>query len=946
MFFQQKVFIVPTVFLFSLFTLQAQHTIQTKIVEKETQKPLEFVAVRLLQMKDSSLVNGVTTDSAGTVRLQSIKNGTYILNATLVGFSNHYQIVTVRNADMQLPNVELSEDSKLLKELEVTGTQIQVVTKGDTIEYNAAAFKTSQNAVVEDLLRKMPGVEITAEGKIMVNGEEVKKIRVDGKKFFGDDVEMSTKNIPADMIDRVQVVDQKSEMAQLTGFDDGETERIINLTIRSDRRQGVFGNVQAGVGADLNPELRYDGNAFLNIMNNETRSSITAGANNTNTTRSRRGRGGFGGQRSGITATQNLGYNINTPLNDKLVIGGDVTFNHSDNLVKSDSKRENYLQDLIYQNNDSSTSSRENYEGNLRLEMEWKPDTVNTFIIQPNIGFNRSFSFRDSKYLYLQDNDSTSWGNTDNNGNGLDINGGLSLIYNRKMSKPGRTFTTHVNANISQGSDDGMNLSRRYTPDSATIVDQRSENHSNSFNFGVRVSFVEPLGKSKTHFLETALAFNGNLRNSTRELFDKDQSGLYNVKDTEYSNEFSNRFFRESLDINYRYVQPMYNLTLGVTAEPSQTYSTRIYDDTEIPLDNQVFNIAPSARFQYNFGKRNFVRLEYRGRTEQPSISQMQPVKNNTDLMNETVGNPTLNPAFEHRLRLMYSNYNSETFRSFAFGVFGNATKDDLTSNSIYDETGKRYVQTVNSDKIPYRLNAFFMYNQPFLKKFNFSNNTSFGVRQQYGYTSKNVSIDNIDLNNLMKGDLSSTKRYNASENLSVSYTHQIVDVALRGGVGYSNTKNNFNANTSETLDWTSALNLGLRPTENLTLTTDMNYTKQTGYADFNPSQWLWNASVDVNAFKGKGVVSLRVYDILRQRQNIIQNVGDNFVEFSRTNALPAYFLVSFTYKISKFNGVNSQEQQDLENMNQRRYGPPDGRSGPGSSGGSGRGGSPPPSPL
>ncbi len=924
-----RLFILSFLFLSTFATLHAQNTINTSIIEKETKQPLEFVAVRLLT-NDSALVTGVTTDSTGVVRLQNVENGTYILNASLVGFTNYFQNVTLQGSDLNLPVIELEEDSKLLKELEVTGTQIQVVTKGDTIEYNAAAFKTSQNAVVEDLLRKMPGVEITPEGKIMVNGQEVKKIRVDGGKFFGDDVEMATKNIPADMIDRVQVVDQKSEMAQLTGFDDGETERIINLTIRRDRRQGVFGNVQAGVGADINPEFRYDGNAFLNIMNEDTRSSITAGANNTNTSRSRRGRGGFGGSRSGITATQNLGYNINTPLSEKLIVGGDVTFNHSDNLVTSENRRENYLQGLTYQNNSNRISNRENYEGNLRLEMEWKPDSMNSIIIQPNIGFNRSFSSGLSDYLYLQENDSTSWGNTNNSGDGLDINGGLTVIYNRKMAKPGRTFTTRVNTNMSQSDDNGMNYSQKFTPDSVITVDQRSDNRSNSINFGVRMSYVEPLGSSKSHFLETALSFNSNLRNSARDLFDKDLANQYTLKNTEYSNEFSNRFFRESLDLNYRFVQPKYNLTLGITAEPSQTYSTTIYGDgEEISLDNHVFNVAPAARFQYNFGQRNFARLEYRGRTNQPSISQMQPVKNNTDLMNETVGNPMLNPSFNHNLRLMYSNYNSETFRSFSFGLFGNATKDNLATNSIYDETGKRYIQTVNSKEIPYNLNSYFMYNQPFLKKFNFSNNTNFGVRQQYGYTSKNVNIDNINLENLILGDLSSTIRYNASENLSVSYTHQIVDVALRGGLSYSYTKNNFNDKLSETYDWTSALNLGLRPNENLTFTTDMNYTKQTGYGDFNPSQWLWNASVDVNTFKGKGVVSLRVYDILRQRQNIIQTVGENFVEYSRTNALPAYFLVSFTYKISRFNGVNNQERQNLENMNRR---------GPGTGGGQGRG--------
>lgn len=927
------------IFLLLTFSIQAQHAIHSKIVDKNSKKTLEFAAVRLLNAKDSSFVNGLTTDSTGVVNFRQVRNGSYILHASMIGYVNIYMPLVMAGADLRLPDMEMEEDSKVLKDLEVTGTQVQVTTRGDTIEYNAGAFKTSENAVVEDLLKKMPGVEITADGKIMVNGQEVKKVRVDGKKFFGDDVEMSTKNIPADMIDRVQVVDQKSEMSQLTGFDDGETERIINLTIKRDRRQGVFGNVQAGAGTDINPEFRYDANAFLNIMNGDTRSSVTAGANNTNSSRSRRGRGGFGGGRSGITETQNIGYNVNTPLSDKLIVGGDVTFNHSDNIVISENERENYLQGLTYQNNSNSTNQRENYEGSLRFEMEWKPDTMNSYIIQPNIGFNRSFNNNSSNYLYLQENDTTSWGNTNNFGDGLDINGGLTFIYNRKMDKPGRTLTTRLNANLSQGESDGMNYSEKNTPTSETIINQKNENRSNSFNFGMRVSFVEPLGQSRKHFLETALSFNGNLRNSIRNLFDKDSNGDYTVKNEEYSNEFQNNFFRETLDVNYRLVQKDYNLTLGVSAEPSQTYSTRTYaDNSVVPLKNEVINLAPALRFQYNFGTRKFARLEYRGRTEQPSISQMQPVKNNTDLMNETVGNPTLNPAFNHNLRLMYSNYNTETFSSYSFGLFGNATKDNLTNNSIYTVDGKRYIQTVNSHEIPFNVNAFFMYNQPFLKKFNFSNNTSFGTNKQYGYTSRKVNADDINVDRLILGDLSSTIRYNASENLSLSYTQEKFDVAVRGGVRYSFTENNFNENASETYDWTSSMNLGFRPIKLLNFTTDVNYTKQSGYANFNPSQWIWNATVDVNAFKNKGVISLRVYDILRQRQNINQNVGENFIEFSRSNSLPSYFLLSFTYRINKFSGVSAKDRENLENMN-RGYGPGPGQGyGRGQWGGGGRG--------
>lgn len=916
----KKIFFLITLSIIT-FGVQAQYNIQSKIIEKRNNKGLEMASVRLLHPSDSTLEAGVLSDSAGLFSFQNVKPGTYRLNVTNIGYNDHNQDVIVVDKNLTLPAITMEENVKMLQEVRVNGTAVQVVMKNDTIEYNAQAFKTGQNAVVEDLLRKMPGVDISSDGKITVNGQEVKKILVDGKKFFGDDIEMSTKNIPADMIDKLQVVDQKSEMAQLTGFEDNDTERVINLTLKKNKKQGMFGNVQAGAGMDVNPELRYDGNAFLNIMNGDARSTITAGANNTNTARSARGRGGFGtGRNSGITATQNLGYNLNTPANDKLVLGGDVSFNHSDNLVTSESNRENYLQGTTYNNISTNFSNRENYQGNMRLEAEWKPDSLNTIIIQPNLGYTRSFSNTNSDFLYTTEKDSTSWGTTNNTGNGVAINGGLNVIYSRKFMKPGRTLTSRLSTSIAQSDNDGQNFSKKNTTDSTTLIDQRSNNLSNNYSLGLRISYVEPLWKNH-HFLETSVSLNSNFSNSTRDLFDKDNQGMYNILDKEYSNKFKNKFLSEALELNYRYIQKNYNLTLGVKAEPSQTYSTTIYgDEPGIELKNNVINFSPNARFQYNFGKKQFARLDYTGRTNQPSISQMQPVKNNSDLMNETVGNATLNPEFQHNLRLMFSIYNSTKFSSFSFGMFGNATKDNLTNNSIYDETGKRYIQTVNSTKVPYNLNAFTMYNTPFLKKFNFSTNTSFGVQQQYGYTSKNVSTSSINLNNLKLGDLSNTIRYNASENLSLSYTYKQLDWGIRGGLRYSNSKNNFNINASETYDWNGSANVGIRPTDKITFTTDLNYTTQRGYSSFNLSQWLWNASVDVAAFKNKGVISLKVYDILRQRQNISQTVGDNYIQYSKTNSLPAYFLVSFTYKINKFTGGNDKDKQELENMNQ--FGP------------------------
>ncbi|HEY6914688.1 MAG TPA: outer membrane beta-barrel protein, partial [Paludibacter sp.] len=719
----------------------------------------------------SALVQGCRTNSNGAFILSKIKPGNYTLVISMIGYKDHREQIKMDRKDLILKNIQLEENALALGEVEVKGTAAQMVVKGDTMEYNATAFKTADNAVVEDLLKRLPGVEITTEGKITVNGQEIKKIRVDGKKFFSDDVEMTTKNIPAEMIDKIQVLEQKSDMAQLTGFEDNDTERIINLTTKANRKKGVFGNVTAGGGLDTNYDARYDGNAFVNIMDGNAQTAITGGGNNVNTSRSSRGRNWGGGNNAGITTTQNLGINNNTLINPKLKIGGDASFNHSENNVITQSEKESYLKGLKYNNSDSTAGLNNNYSTNMRLEVEWKPDSLNTFVIQPNIGYNRSFSNSERNYLYLTENDSTSWGNSHNNGDGSSIDGGFNLIYSRKFAKKGRTLTTNFNAGLSQSENESWNYSLKNTLDTTITVDQKTVNSSNRYNFNLRMSFVEPLWNVK-NLLETSVSLRNTVSNSEKNQYNKDILGNYSQRDSVYSNVFQNNFYSETLELNYRYTEQNYNLMLGAKAEPSQTYSIRTYNNGETrPYTNEVVNFAPTGRFQYNFAKKKFVRIDYRGQTDQPTISQMQPVKNNSNLMNETVGNPTLNPAFNHNFRMFYSSYNEKTFSSFNTMLMFNATKDALVSNSIYDATGKQYNQTVNAKDIPYNANGNIMFNTPIIqKRLHFNTNTSAGYSMRYGYSKKGLNTEDINIDNLTVGDLSSTRRYNASEQLSLNY--------------------------------------------------------------------------------------------------------------------------------------------------------------------------------
>lgn len=917
-------FCLSTLFIFAA---HAQHSIQSRVFDEKNGEALEMVTIRLFNSSDSSLVQGVQTDVRGGFTINNIKSGKYYLLVSSIGYHDYKADIQMENKNIVLKNIRLKENAQLLSEVEVKGTAAQMLVRGDTLEYNATAFKTAENAVVEDLLKRLPGVEINNEGKITVNGEEIKKIRVDGKKFFDDDVEMATKNLPAEMIEKIQVLEEKSEMAKLTGFEDDDTERIINLTTKPNRRRGLFSNMNGGIGFDTNGDLRYDVNAVANIMEGNSQTTVTAGANNINTSRSSRGR--MGGS-NGITATQNFGLNNNTIVNDKIKIGGNGSFNHSLNESITDSYKLSYLKDSTYTDSTKTISHNENYAANIRLELEWRPDSMNTFIFQPNVSYNRSFNDTNRDFVYLVEDDTTSVGNSINYGNSSKFEAEMRLIYNRKFLKKGRTLTARINGGFSTNENESFNYSFREikTLDSINVIDQKTINNSNRYNLNARVSFVEPLWNVK-NLLEISATFQTTTNTSKKDQYENenlryydnlneyiDFERVYTSFNEEYSNDFRNLFFRETVELNYRYTEKNYNLMLGIKGEPSQTYSYTTYGDgKERNVENEVFNFSPTGRFQYNFGKKEFIRIDYRGSSSQPSVNQMQPVKNNSNIMSETVGNPTLNPAFAHRFRLFYSTFNDQRFSSFNTSLSFNATKDALVSNTIYDNTGKRYNQTINSEKAPFSLNANVMYNTPIIqKRLHFNTRTNLGFNQRYGYSKKGIGIINTDIEDLPKGDLSSTQTYNASEDLSLTFTHDIIEIGARGSVRYQHTNNNLNPQQSAIWDWTGSGNIVLHLPYNFNLSSDINYTTRKGYdSNFDRNELIWNASIDKTLFKNRGVLSIQCSDILRQRLNIRQSIGDNYIETSSYNTLTSYFLVSFSYKINRFNGKNTNNPPQEE---------------------------------
>lgn len=943
------------------------HTIQGRVVNADNGELLEMAAVQLFEYngKDSSMLTGAQTDQNGAFFLKA-NDGKYALVVSCLGYFPQKVGVSVSGKDVNLKSIAMKEDVKVLGEVQVRGTAAEMVVKGDTLEYNAAAYKVNENAMVEDLLKKMSGVEVSADGKITVNGEEVKGVRIDGKKFFGNDVQTATKNIPADMIDKVQIVDQKSDMAKLTGIEDDETERIINLKLKDNKKKGMFGNFSGALGADalgddqtklfhynypgnkyagsptpaadkthqfFAEDFRYNASAFMNLMLGESQTTIIAGANNTNEARSGRGRGWMmGGNRSGITWAENIGVNTNVILSDKWVMGGDASLNHTRNFTLTDSEKEQYTQGRTYNNNDSTSSQSRGWDANMRLEFEFTADTLNTLLIKPNLSYTNTWSNKQNDFLYLANDttgtlvgllDTLSYGNQRNESLSQEIKANMEMIYSHKFLKKGRSLSINAKGGITNTNTGSFN----FASGSIAPIDQHQEKLSNAYNYSLRLTYIEPI-VGVNHFIETNLEVAQTYRTSDKRQYTLDEHDQYTRLDSTYSNSFTNNFLSEQLEVNYRFLKDAYDLTVGMRVNPSQTHSVTNYASGINNRDTlvSVWNFAPRVNFKYKFGKKQFARIMYRGNSQQPSINQMEPVRDNSNAMSETVGNLGLNPAFQHTLRAFYSSYNADRMSSINTGMRANITKDALVNNTIYDETGKAFRQTVNAEGTPFDIGADFMYNTPVIKnRLHFFTRTTIGYNQRLAYVTRGVAVD---LDHFALGDESRTGNLSASEDLSLRLSHDVVDFGVRGSIRYSRTQNNQTVNITNTIDWGVTADFTFHLPYNWAISTDIGYNDKWGYGQNlgNLSEIMWNAKVD-KTFRA-GTLTLNFYDILNQKKNVIETVGENYIQYQKFNTLPTYFTLSFTYKLNRMGDLKAKGrggfmQEMMENGNKPPQGPP-----------------------
>lgn len=896
----------------SAFAQQGGVEVTGTVVEEGNQQPIEQATVRLLSVKDSALVRGVASSRNGGFTLKNVKSGSYLLHITFVGFDPLYQPlrITGKANPVNVGKLELSDGAIQLGEAVVIAKAAEVVVRNDTVEYNADSYKVTEGSVLEDLLKKMPGVEISSDGKVTVNGKEIKKVMIDGKEFFSDDPKVASKNLPAKMIDKVQVLDKKSDMARMTGFDDGEEETVINLTVKPGMKQGWFGNAYAGYGS----KDRYEGNAMVNRFINNDQITIMGGLNNTNNmgfsdlaSTMFQGMGGGGrrggGAGNGIISSGNGGFNFSKEFNPKMTLGGNLRYSQSENDARSKSSKQNILtgDSVSFDDKQVASNTRSNNVG-ADFRMEWKPDTMTNIIFQPSFGYSNSRDAETSNFHTINGTmDTVNIGRSEYYSEGEGYNANARLEFSRKLNNQGRVLSASLSGGMNDSYNKGSNFSstdyfQLATGDANETIDQRFRYDNNSFNYRAYISWVEPIGHN--NFIQATYSFSQNKQESLKNSYTKDETGDYNTLDTAYSKSYRNNFINQRASLSFKSQRAKFNYTIGLNLDPSYTNSENFVGDSVLSAwSRNVINVSPMAQFNYMFDKRTNLRVMYNGRTSQPSISQLQPIADISDPQNTVIGNPDLSPRYTNNLFLRFQKFVPEKQRAFMVMLNASYVMNDIVSKSIYDAASGKKQTTYANVNGNYNGNARIMLNTPLRnKKFTINTMTMASYANSNGF---------------INAEKNTNRDITLSERAGIDFRSDIIDLGVNGNVRYNGTTNSLQAQKD-----LFTFNYGVGGTTTVylpldfKLESDITWSTNSGYADgYQQKEVLWNAAASKNLLKNnQGTIRFKIYDILQQRSNISRSVTANYIQDTEYNTLSSYFMVHFIYRFSIFAGGASMD--------------------------------------
>lgn len=922
-----------------VFSLNAQTIELSGKVWDEKKQPVFGAAIFLLNLSDSALIKGTTADIDGHFKLEQINaNSSFIIKVSSLGYTTVFKTIHTTTIPLTLSPFILKSTSTNLKEVTVEAKQTIATQNGDTTSYNANAFKVNKDATAEDLVTKMPGVTIT-DGKVQAQGEEVKKVLVDGKQFFGDDANAVLKNLPAEVIDKVQVFDKKSDQAQFTGFDDGDNQKTINIVTKAQFRNGVFGKVYGGYGY----EDKYKSGGVLNYFKEKRRLTVLGQSNNINEQnfssedlagvmisggggRGGRGRGGQGGApqnnadnftvgtSNGINTTSSFGLNYSDKWSKKTDITGSYFFNWTKNNALSALRQQYVLGEnngLIYTENNNSQS--DNFNNRVNIKLEHKFDSLNQITLQPKLSFQNYSSEKKLNGGNVKLDAQLSNIDNTNRSSNKSYNISIPVLYRHAFLKKGRTFSLNVSPTITKNK--GLNNLNSlnqyyYTLLISDSLNQEAESYKNGTSIIGNISYTEPAGKNGAFLLGYNTSYTDNY--SSKKTYDYDlYQYSYSQLDSLLTNVSGNTYQAHSGSAGYRFQKEKFNFSVNTAYQWAQL-SKQQEIPASVTLTKKFESILPSAQFQYKFSKKNNLRINYRTSNNAPSIDQLQNVINNSNPLQLSTGNPGLKQDFQHNLIMRYSKTNTNKSSSFFFLIGGNyslnyignstlvANKDTLVYNDIYLQRGSQIIRPENLNGY-YSLRSFINYTFPISK---IKTNLSFNLSGNYNNVPGLIN-EAVNYAQTANGTLGLVLSSNISEK---------IDFTISSNSTYSNIHNTLQNNADNIyFSQNSRFKLNLTPWKGIVFQTEYLNTYYNGLSSsFNQNISLWNAAIGYKFLKNKQAeIRITVYDILNQNNNIQRTNTDSYIQDSQTNALNRYYILTFTYTFKKYFENTSETKKD-----------------------------------
>ena len=928
----------------SAFSQSKAVDIMGRIMEGDTNQPAIAASVQLLSSPDSTQSTGMACSSEGYYRLQA-KPGKYVLKVSYLGYITQLVPLQVTSQNKRMPDVVLQPDAILLAEAVVTAQAPQVQVVEDTIQFNSSAYRTQQGAVLEDLVEKLPGAEIDDSGNVKINGKDISKVMVNGQEFFGGDVATALKNLPVEMIDKLKTYDKKSDLARITGIDDGEEETVLDLTVKKEMNTGWFGNVDGAIGT----EDRYSARGMVNYFRGPTQVSLIGSVNNVN---DQGFRGGGGGPRwnrnNGLTAKKWIGLDFFTKT-DKIELGGSARYNYTGNDVGSIGSTEDFLTSGNSFSNSNTNARNRSKNFNADFRMEWRPDTLTNIIFRPNISYaktdnlslSESGTFNADPYdlvdnpndylnlekLAMEDDPLEEVRvNAINSGtltDGKDLSANGTLQINRKLSPDGRNITFRGRFSY------GDNVNRQYTEsqtnyfllqsylggDSILIRNQYINTPTKDFNYRAQLTYSEPIAKAT--YLQFSYQFQYMYSESDRKTYDLQSYGNdwnigaalpadYAAHEVDSLGKYAEyRYYNHDASLALRFIREKWQLSSGISLQPQHTVLSYKRGDYMVDTTRNVFNFAPNIDFRYRFSKVSQLRFTYRGRSSQPSMENLLPIVDNSNPQNIRVGNPGLKPSFSHTLRFFYNDYKVEQQRGIFSHASFQATQNSVSNSRVYNESTGGWTTTPKNINGNWNAFAMFGFNTALKnKKFNIGTFTSFNYQNNVGYLTDTQT--RVEQKN-------TTTNLNINERLRGSYRNDWLEVGLNGSFSYTVERDKLTpSNNQEPYNFSYGGFTNITAPWNMSLSTNITNQARRGYRDssMNRNELIWNAQLSQTFLNGDATISFEMYDILRRQSNITRSLTSSGRSVYEYNGVNSYCMLRFIYRLNIFGGKRVKREE------------------------------------